>query len=50
VKKYLECFEEGLPLLVCVLDDLVGGALGQELHEPALHHQPESSRKIEEQS
>ena len=44
----LKRLEERLSLLVCVLDDLGGGALGQVLHEAALGHQPDRPRSVEQ--
>ena len=44
----LKCLEESLSLLVRVLDDLGGGALGQVLHEAALRHQPDRTRSVEQ--
>ena len=37
-----------VPLLLVVLDDPRGGSLGEELHEPALHAEPDEAWHVEQ--
>ena len=44
-----EKLDKLLPLLVLILDEPGGGPLPEELHEPALHLEPDVAREIEEE-
>ena len=41
--------DKGIPLLLLVLYEPGGGALAEELHEAALHDEPEHPREVEEE-
>lgn len=46
-KKIISCLNEFIPFLFRILDDSGGRALAEELHESALHHEPEASGQVE---
>ena len=45
-----EEIDQFIPFLLLILDEPGGGPLTKELHEAALHHDPEHPGQIEEES
>ena len=42
--------DQFVPFLLLILDEPGGGPLTEELHQAALHHQPEASGHVEDNS